>query len=206
MITGTDWLHAATQVLVAAAWPLGILGTFLIFRKPVRDALSHLIKFRFGAAEIEIDRARAQAEVSTSVAEALVDESQASEPIATRAPLTDYYADRVVDNPLNAVLEAYIAVERRLDQALEDHGQSPYVGTKKLDVTELAALAIQTGLVSSTVRAPLAGLTALRNIYLHAVADLSVTDAQQFLSLADGILYLIDSEVKKYDAQHPKSE
>jgi len=206
MITGTDWLHAATQILIAAAWPLGILGIVLIFRRPVRDALSHLVKFRFGGAEVEIDRARAQAEVSTSVAEAIVDESQGAERTPTRTPLAEYYADRVVDNPLNAVLEAYIAIERRLDQVLEDHGQSPYVGTKKLDVTELSALAIQTGLLGSVVRTPLTGLTALRNIYLHGASELSLSDAQQFLSLADGVMFLIDNDVKRYDAEHTKAE
>lgn len=205
MITGTDWLHAATQFLVAAAWPLGILGVFLIFRKPVRDTLSHLIKLRFGNLELEIDQARAEAAASASVAEALVDESQEDEPATTRRTLVEYYAQRVLENPLNAVLEAYIDVERRLDQALEDHGQSAYVGTRKLDVTELAALGVQTGILSSVLTTPIQALTVLRNSFLHGTAGVSVESAQRFISLADGVLHLIDLDVKRYEAHHPRS-
>lgn len=199
--SGVDWMLAAAQILGTIAWPTAAVIILLAFRKPLQELLQHVAGLSFGGAKVTFDRTSPG--VTESVVEALEDAASES-PQATPMPLREYYAERAETNPLNAILEAYIAIERWYDAALTKHNADNYDGLKKLGVSQMSRIAVSKGLVPASTLPAVDGLTALRNLVVHAPGKkLGPEEAREYLVLADGLLYSLRAGLEKYEMRHP---
>jgi hypothetical protein len=115
-----NWLEFVASIVGSLAWPLVFLGAFYFLRKPVKDLLPFLQRFKYKDLEVEFNR-RVE-EISAEVSEL-----PAPQPAA--APQADEVATfaRVAESsPRAAVLEAWLSVESAAFEAAKRFGwQSP---------------------------------------------------------------------------------
>jgi hypothetical protein len=195
-----DYLLAAAAILGAVAWPVVLLIVLLAFRRPLRDALEHLIEFRFGSTVAKFSREGG--EVGASLVESLVESKTAEPNTAEQTPrpaLRDLYAERAESNPLSAILLAYGAVESWYDQMLTERGiENHSPGHRKLGVRDLSRLAVERGLLPDSTLRQVDGLSIMRDLAVHGrVEEVTSEQAREYLVLVDGLLYSLDSELAK---------
>ncbi|TXK17427.1 hypothetical protein [Homoserinibacter sp. GY 40078] len=199
--TWVDYMLAAAAILGAIAWPLVVMVVLLAFRKPLRDALEHLIEFRFGNATVKFDRAAA--DVSANLIEAIADsDADASEEpdvgdVRPRPQLRDLYAAKAQENPLNALLEGFIAIEVWFDQLLTERGESTHEGARKRSVQEMAAIAVERGFLPRQLLDTVQGLGIVRDLAIRDREKVTPNQAREFLLLADAFLGYADLEARK---------
>lgn len=197
---GVDWLTAVAGLLSAIVWPGVVLAIFIAFRRPIGNAIQHLIEFRFGGATMRFEHVRGQ--VSASLVTTLADQraaSGSSETPSSRPLLREYYAERIHENPLNAILEAYEAIEGWYDRTLAAHDIEVRDREKKLGVREMSRIAVEHGLLPSSTISQLDGLGIMRDLAIQQRDAVTPQRAQEFLVLVDAVLYTLDTELGKSD-------
>lgn len=191
-----DYMLAAAAILSAIAWPLVVMVVLLAFRKPLRDALAHLIEFRFGSTSVKFQREIADA--STNLIEAIADADETEEgDVRPRPQLREMYAAKAQENPLNALLEGFIAIEVWFDQLMTERGESTHDGTRKRSAQEMAAIAVQRGFLPRSTIDTVQGLGIVRDLAIHDRDKVTPTQAREFLLLADAFLGFADLEARK---------
>ena len=135
--------------------------------------------------------------------------SQADDTTARLPPprilLREFYADRVRDNPLNAILEGNLAIERWFDRALSAHGFS-LTGKdfRKRSSHEMSLIALDLGMISATSQSTVDGLSIMRDLAVDKGGEVANSDqAREFLILADGLLYMLDKERIEFEKRVP---
>jgi hypothetical protein len=194
--TWVDYMLAAAAILGAIAWPLVVMIVLLAFRKPLRDALANLIEFRFGSASVKFQRE--VADVSSNLIEAIADADETEEgDLKPRPQLREMYAAKVQENPLNALLEGFIAIEVWYDQLMTERGESTHEGNRKRSAQEMAAIAVERGFLPRSTLDTVQGLGIVRDLAIHDREKVTPNQARDFLLLADAFLTFADSEARK---------
>jgi len=156
----------------------------------LRRAMCQELKFDQASAKID--------EQIPNVAFSTADNRRPPDSEVRRILLSQYFDERANENPLNAVLEAYIAIERWYDRVLIDRNIDNFEGTRKLSVAEMAGIAVEKDLLPASTLNLIDGLTVMRSLALAGPPDRVTPDqAREFLSLADGTLYALDTELRK---------
>jgi hypothetical protein len=124
---------------------------------------------------------------------------QGAEPTAPKPiPLSRYFApQRYHENPLNVVLEAYLALESWYDRTLTSHGIDNHDGTRKLEVDEMADLAVYHGLTEPRAAETVRGIGILREIYMGKVDPVQ---ARSYVTQIDGQMFAMDGQLRDHDA------
>lgn len=184
---------SALEFIAEIAWPVTVLVIALLFRRPIVAILSgehgSLKAGPFGLAW-----RRTLSEVKSELGE--------EAPIAHAAPgppasdLTTELAPVAARAPTAAVLEAYAQIEKALRQLLEVRGAGE--GIDRIGAVGLARRAQETSLITDETRHAVEGLSALRNLAAHGRAeDVSPERAQEYLTLADAVLWAIDANARR---------
>ncbi len=148
---------------------------------------------------LNVRNARADEE-ARDVGAASGDVNQSEPTQRIRPALTEYYRETAVENPLAAILKAYLAIEGWYDQALEDHGIGRFDGTRKRSVREMSRLAVERGLLPSSTVATIDGLGVLRDLAVDRQGEnITKEEAQHYLTIAEGALLSLDSSLKPAD-------
>ena len=114
-----------------------------------------------------------------------------------RPALTEYYRDLALENPLSAILKAYLAVEGWFDITLEENGLDKYDGTRKRSVREMSRIAAATGLLPSATVPTIDGLGVLRDLALDKQGEgIGSEEAQRYLLQTEGALLSLDNSLK----------
>jgi hypothetical protein len=119
------------------------------------------------------------------------------------APLRTRYAQRAIDNPLNAILEAYLVLEAWFDSTLTAHELSPYDGFVKKGVIEMATDAAAAKLISQQSVHTINGVTIMRELAIQKRNRVTTDEAQEYLVLMDGLIYSLGNEVTAHDKNQP---
>lgn len=124
--------------------------------------------------------------------------ARVASPYQLLQPLRDFYADRAKENPLNAILEAYIHLEKWFDAALQSRGIDNWDRNRKLGVPEMSRLAVKYGLLPSFTLSPIDGLSIMRDLAIHQPqSKVTEAEAKEFLLLTDGVIHQLDVEWAK---------
>jgi hypothetical protein len=201
---GVEYMSAAAEILTAISWPLVLFAIIFTFRKSIRGLLAKLSELKVGGATARFSEAALGVAVATL--ETALDNSSDTHSSAarmTRTPLTEYYDQRADENPLNAILEAYLAVEGWFDRALSTHGIDIRPHNKKLGVREMSIIAVEQGMLPESLLHTVDGLSLMRNLALHKSSPQTPQEAREFLVLTDGLIYTLDVELAKYEVSHP---
>lgn len=204
-----DWFRASTSLIAVLVWPLLIIVLVIIFRRQLVALIQSVTEFRgpgFTAkferevrevgAYLDFDKLARPASASPDPADGVAAEDRV-EP--RQVPLSEFYARRSDENPLNALLEAYIAIERWYDRTLTDREIDNFDGVDKLSVTQMSRVAVEKGLLPASTLTLVDGLTVMRSLALTAPPDrVSPDQAREFLALADGALLSLDAELAKF--------
>lgn len=197
--TPVDYVLAIASLLGAVAWPITVLVLVLMFRRPLRTALSDLVQLRWGGTELKFRRTAG--EVSSSLIEPLVESKVLTLQTATstvRPALHEYYANLADENPLSAIIKAYESIEVWYDEALTRFGIANRDGNRKLGVLQMARRAVNEKLLPASSVHTVEGLGIMRDLALqHGDGKVKPDEAKEFLILADGLLYSLDSELAK---------
>jgi hypothetical protein len=148
-----------------------------------------LKRLRAGPIEVEIDRALAEAE-------ATLEASGVIPPPISEGSISAELSVEAVRAPAVAILEAHHAVERELrDIVASLHIQAP----ESVGAVRLARLAAQAGAISEESARAVEAISVLRNLIAHGAArEVTKEQAQEYLTFADGVLFAIRENRRKY--------
>lgn len=120
-----------------------------------------------------------------------------SSPKPIRPALTEYYKSTALENPLAAIIKAYLAIEEWYDQALQDHDLSPWNGTEKRSVRDMSRIAAHEGFLPAFTVQTIDGLGYLRDDAVRRGGDsITVDEAQHYLLQTEGALLSLDKLVE----------
>jgi hypothetical protein len=110
-----------------------------------------------------------------------------------RPALSDYYREEATDNPLAAILKAWLAVEGWLDRELPQFGLSTHDGQRKRSVREMTRLMVDRGVLPASAVPTVDGLGVMRDIAADKGGEGSTAeDARHYLTLVDGTMLMLD--------------
>jgi len=219
-----EWLHPITELVGVLVWPVLVGVVIIVFRRQVRDLLGNLSELTIGSNKAKFRKKGSQlseellAKLTTpsdsaastgSAPDDIRNEAAlASEPKSPPKPrslLREYYADRIRDNPLNAILEGNLAIERWFDGAITAHGFSATgKDYRKRSSHEMSLIALDLGMISATSQNAVDGLAIMRDLAIDKGGDAATSDqAREFLILADGLLFSMDRERAEFEKRHP---
>jgi hypothetical protein len=198
-----DWLTFVSKLFETAAWPVVVLGIFLLLRKPLCEAARawETIKATYKDFAVELRKAKEEAEkaslpVSPLVTSSYSDESvessssyppsSSSHPSSRRSePLLDKYERLIEVSPAAGVVEAWRDVEVELLRLAE--GRAIATG-KSLTVAVLSQLEAADALDSRSAQI-IQRLRRLRNEAAHhTTRPISHDDAMEYAMLATRII------------------
>jgi len=200
-----QWTSAIGGIVGALAWPLAVLALGIIFRRHIGAILGRATHAKVGPLELDM-----QEQQEDAIVEGLTEDPTGPEGDLPRRRgrvlLGVTYFQAAKENPLNAIIEGFLGVERWLNKVLQDHLLNPWNGMTKRSVLDMAQLAHSHGLLGDEMLEAVERLSALRDTYVHpeaVAADLE--DARAFLTLADGTITLMEADVEQYDLTHPSA-
>jgi len=183
------------------AWPVFGLAVVLILRKPIGDLLGRVLeaegwgmKAKFDPKKLEqsVGLAKAEAQASVTVAPAGVAQGTGAAhdaSVRVRESLASSMAEAAEAFPAAAVLSAYAELQNALiDRMVE----AKVAGTNDLSGDELIEVALRKRVVSPQTAVAFRGLLVLRNLVGHG-GDVDVAKAREYLSLADAVVYAIET-------------
>lgn len=169
-----------------------MLTIALVFRRPLIDVLAGQVG-RMKAGPFEVEWRRAFSEIEVELGQEPVGDSLPEPPGGGRIkPELDPVARRA---PIAAVLEGSTRVEIALRGVLEQRR----VGASDLrkGLVGLAHLAQELNVITEETANAIEGLSVLRNLAAHGQArDVSPERANEYLALADGVVYAIESNAR----------
>lgn len=197
-----DWLTFISKLFDTAAWPVVVLGIFLLLRKPLCEAVRawETIKATYKEFAVELKKAKEEAEkaslpVSPLVASSSSDESSHAYPSSRGSeslpssrrsePLLDKYERIIEISPAAGVVEAWRDVELELLGFAERRG---FPTDRNLTLAVLSQLEAADALDSRSVEI-IKTLRRLRNEAAHHTArPISQDDAMEYAMLATRIV------------------
>lgn len=187
-----DGLTFAAEVVKAVAWPVSVLASVLVLRKPLANLLPQTRSVKVGEFQVEFGR-----EIGELHEKAAIELPAATAPKAPAPSLEDRLVDLLAKSPNTAVLAAWREVERAALQLAEAQGL-------RVDAdTDTPYKNIQQLLAESDIVAPAKveifdDLRNLRNKVAH-VPGLQVTpdNALEFIEVALALIHYLRRQVDK---------
>lgn len=187
---------SALEFIAAVAWPVTVLAIALIFRRPITNMLAGQIG-RMKAGPFEVEWQRTLSEVETELDQEPIAQAAPARPDGGLSAELDPVARRA---PTAAVLEAHARVEAVLRAVLQSRGVTE--SSDQLGAVGLARLARSHGVVTDETAQAIEGLSVLRNLAAHGRArDVSAERARDYLALADGVLFAVESNARQAACQ-----
>jgi len=177
---------SAPEFIASVAWPVVILAIAVMFRKPIVAALASATgRLKAGPFEMAWEQA-------ISTLEREVDQSPALSEYEVDDSASNKSRELVDVSPAAAIVEAYGRVEVALRNLLK---MNDVQGNENAwSVRTLAGLARQHDLITGETEHAIDGLRVLRNLAAHGKGnDLSSQRAQEFVALADGVVFAINA-------------
>lgn len=103
--------------------------------------------------------------------------------------ITGLLTELMASDPTKAVVGAYEKVETTVQDLVAVSGQQA-----GLAGSELTRVALERGVISRSTAEAIDGLTVMRNLAVHGGREVTAERAQEFLVLADGVLFAIRME------------
>ena len=172
-----DWLSFIAAIVKALAWPLTVLGIFLVLRRPLAGLLPLLARLRFKDLELDFGRrlAEARAEAATLPA------TQLPAPTATNDDALIRLADA---SPRAAILEAWLRVEAAALTAARRRGTTEPISQLRTPGRLIESLE-ELGVIDARQAAVFHELRSLRNSAAHALGfEPSPEAARDYVRLA----------------------
>jgi len=173
-----DWLSFVAALVKALAWPLTVLGIFLVLRRPLTGLVPLLARLKFK--DLELDFGRRLAEVSAEVA--ALPRSRA--PAALRGGDGDALLRLAATAPRAAILEAWLRLEAAALDAARRRGTTEPISHLRSPLRLIESLE-ETGVIDARQAAVFHELRSLRNSAAHAVGfEPAPETAQDYVRLA----------------------
>jgi hypothetical protein len=187
---------SASEFIASIAWPLTVLVIALLFRAPLTHALSSSSgAVSAGPLRLEWKRQAAAIEADLGLPVSISEGK-----IGGAAGRLDQVANT---DPLGAIVEAFRRVELSLRALLEEQGIE---GLDESLGAELGENALTEGLISSETKDAIDGLSAMRNLAIHAGGgEVSPRHAHEFIALTQGVLYAISLNARSSSRQRSSS-
>lgn len=177
-----DWLTFVSQMTQALAWPVSLAVVLLLYRKSLLQLVSRLIGVKMGDFEATFSS-------ETRQVEEIVAEAKRSLPPAPAIDNSELL-ELAKTSPNGAILEAWLRIERRLIELAASVGQE----ATRMPTLRLISLLAEKQVINGYVADSLRGLTAMRNLAVHAGdAEVSTARAVDFIVLAGTIEILLST-------------
>ncbi len=178
---------SATELVVelvkALAWPLAVVVLVLLLRPFISDRLTDFEAFGVRAQFRELTK---EAERSAEQTADSVTANASEGPVSDIATVDgDLYAVAEQD-PTRAIIEAYERVAERLRERLAETGINAQQSGSSVQVVRLAQ---ERGLVDGSTADAIKSMTELRNLVVHGRKKVRSTEAVDYLTAADNVLY-----------------
>ena len=172
------WLAFITEMTKATAWPVAVVIILAIWRKTLPNLIERLRSLKYGAFEA------AFTEQSVQVAENI---SGASQPLSTSAStITDDKLLRLAQqSPRAAVIEAWLQIERRLQELAAQAGADT---KSRSDIAGLLQSLRAANAIGADTERGLLGLAHMRNLAAQKAVD--------FVTLAGALLWTLSAPPK----------
>lgn len=109
------------------------------------------------------------------------------------------WAGQATENPLNAILKAYQAIEYWYDDVLGADGVDVREDGNKLGVAQMSVLAVERGLLSESTIGQVDELGLMRDLALQDQGKKATAEqAREYLLLVDGLLFALDADLAKH--------
>lgn len=183
-------LEFVASLVDSLAWPAAILAAVVVVRKPLKESLAgpfNRVHVGPGGVDLEWNHQADKARESLGRVKVPAS-SDVSEP--PRKLLSNELRDLAVESPAAAVAEAYSRVRSELRSVLAQAGEQ---NTENLDTHDLGQLALNKSLLDSQTLRSLEGLIVLHSLAHSPFTELSSNRANEYLALADGVIYAIRS-------------
>lgn len=216
-----EWLRPITELVGVLVWPALVAVVIIVFRRQVRDLFGNLSELTIGGNKAKFNRKATQvsenlitsfttppAVTSEVEVEPKADNGSSEEPAMQGRPrilLRESFADRIRDNPLNAILEGNLAIERWFDSAITAHG-IPVTGKdfRKRSSHEMSLIALDLGMITPASQNTVDGLAIMRDLAVGKGGEAATSDqAREFLILTDGLLFTMDRERSEFEKRNP---
>jgi hypothetical protein len=179
-----DWLSFVAALVTALAWPLTVLGIFLILRRPLMGLFPLLARLKFK--DLELDFGRRLAEVTAEAAalpggraSAGSDAGEALVALAATAPRA-------------AILEAWLHLEAAALDAARRRGTTEPLSHLRSPLRLIESLE-ESGVIDARQAAVFHELRSLRNSAAHAVGFVpSPETARDYVRLAGRLEQSLD--------------
>lgn len=188
-----EQLRLVVDLLTGLAWPVVVLSIALIFRQEVRDILrSRKTKLKAGPFRLAFEQARVDAESATAVATSR-GEVPDGKPDAQQAEAPEA---AITSDPTAAVLRSYSKLETALAEKLAAAGDAADKMPRRGSAVQLAALAADSGIITTQAAEAVRGLSVLRNLAAHGAHTVDPDEAREFVVLADAVLFALRATPK----------
>jgi hypothetical protein len=172
-----DALSFIAAIVAALAWPLTVLGIFLVLRRPLTALIPVVARLRFKDLELDFDRRLA--EVSAEAAALPAAAASAGAPTGDAALVALASA-----SPRAAILEAWLRLEATALDAARRRGTSEPVSRLR-SPTRLIESLEELGVIDARQAAVFHELRSLRNSAAHALGfEPSPDAARDYVRLA----------------------
>jgi hypothetical protein len=172
-----DWLSFIAALVAALAWPLTLLGIFLVLRRQLVDLIPLLARLKYK--DLELDFGRRLAEASAEAATLPLPRSHAALPASDDALLALAAAA-----PRAAILEAWLRLEAAALAAARRRGTSEPVSSLRAPTRMIEALE-ELAVIDARQAAVFHELRSLRNSAAHALGFQPTTEtARDYVRLA----------------------
>lgn len=178
-------MSASAEILTAIAWPAAIVALLLVFRRPILDALRGLVEFNWGSASFKFERNLNR--LAVSLAESEVPTASAS---VEGSALRDSLGSQ---DPRSAIIRGYLAIDNWAEENLPRHGIPSERNGRRRPLLEMIREAVEKGILPAPTISQVQGLQTLRNLAVHSPTDPTHEQAAEFLTLADAMLYVLQS-------------
>jgi len=188
-----DLLTFISHITQSLAWPIAFAVVLICYRASLLQLVSRLIGVKLGDFEATFSNETRQ--VTEIVAEAK--KSLPSIPALDNVELIGLARS----SPDSAIIAAWLRIERRLIELASSIDE----GASKLSTLRLISLLAERNIINSQVADSLRGLTAMRNLAVHANgAELTTAKAIDFVTLAGTIEILLSTPGLR-TARYPKA-
>ena len=180
-----DWLSFVAALVKALAWPLTVLGIFLVLRRPLLALVPLLARLKFKDLELDFGRRLAEASAEAASLPGARASASAAEPddaLLRLAPIA----------PRAAILEAWLRLESAALRAARRQGTPEPVTQLRAPVHLIEALE-ELGVIDARQAAVFHELRSLRNSAAHALNfEPSPDAARDYVRLAARLEQALD--------------
>jgi hypothetical protein len=177
-----DWLTFISQMTQALAWPVSLAVVLLLYRDSLLKLATRLINVKMGDFEATFSSEARQVEE-------IIAEAKKGLPAPPVVENTELF-ELARTSPSGAILEAWLRIERKLIELASSVGQD----ASRMPTLRLISLLAEKQVINGYVADSLRGLTAMRNLAVHAVeTEVTTAKAVEFVALAGTIEILLST-------------